>query len=611
MSENKNDMKNIARSAPKRGRGPGAVEKPKDMSAAFKRLIGYMGHLKTLLIITLLFALISTALVIAAPQVLGVVTTELYNGAKSGVFAWDKIIRTLIILLCVYVFGQLFAMIQNYIMAKVTTQTVYKLRRDLDTKLNRLSLSYIDKMTYGEILSRATNDIETINMTLEHGTTQAINSVFTVIGVFIMMLLISPIITVIVIALMALSLVTSSFTMKRSQKYFIGQQRGIGRVNSHIEETYSAHTVVQAFNQQENVEKRFDELNDEIYNNAWRADFFAGTMMPASKLFGNLSYVAAAAIGCIMVINKTMQVGQVQAFIQYTRRFSQPIGAVMNIMGNIQSALAAAERVFEVIDEKEEIPDPENAVKLENIHGDVVFDHVRFGYDPEKPVIRDLSISVKRGQTIAIVGPTGAGKTTLINLLMRFYEVDSGTITVDGVDIRDMKRDDLRDMFGMVLQDTWLFSGTIEENLAYGKESATHEEVITAAKQAFIHRFITTMPDGYDMRINEDASNISQGQKQLLTIARAIVSEPSIMILDEATSSVDTRTEVLIQTAMNRLMKDRTSFVIAHRLSTIRGADLILVMKDGDVIEHGSHDELMALGGFYSELWGSQFEQSA
>jgi len=584
------------------------IEKPKHFGSSAKRLINYFSPFKFQLIAVLVMVILSTAFTVAAPEILGQVTTELYKWVSTGKLNWNYILYILKWLTVIYVLSQLFLFLQSFFMAKITSRTIYNMRNDVDRKINKLPLKYLDSKTHGEILSRVTNDIETINSTMQQSFTQIITSIATVIGILIMMFSINLWMSLIAIIVIPLSMIASLTVIKGSQKYFAGQQKAIGEINGHIEEMYTGHNIVKIFNYEEKAKEKFTTINKDIYENAWRAEFFSGTMMPIVAFFGNVGYALIAVLGCIFVVQGKIQVGQIQAFIQYMKQFMQPLTTISNMVGTLQSTIAAAERVFEILDEKEEVPDLETAVEIEKTKGNVSLENVKFGYSKDEPIINNLNIKVKSGQTVAIVGPTGAGKTTLINLLMRFYEVDGGSIKIDGIDIKDMKRDNLHTIFGMVLQDTWLFNGTIEENLAYGREGATHTEVVAAAKTAYAHHFIKTLPEGYNMVINEEASNISQGQKQLLTIARAIITDPRILILDEATSSVDTRTEVLIQKAMDELLKGRTSFVIAHRLSTIRDADVILVMNNGDVIEQGSHDELIKQGGFYYNLYNSQFE---
>ncbi|NLY04847.1 ABC transporter ATP-binding protein, partial [Candidatus Sordicultor fermentans] len=520
---------------------------------------------------------------------------------------FNALLRILLILLTVYLLAAFFQWLQQYTMAGVAQNTVYRLRRDIDTKLARLPLKYYDNHPHGDILSRVTNDVDNIAHTLQQSITQVIHAVVTVIGVLIMMFSISPLLSWISLAIIPLSLLVTMFVVRRSQKYFIAQWDSTGALNGHIEEAFTGHNIIEAFNQQDKTIERFDEENERVYEASFKAQFISGIIRPAINFLNNVNYVVICVVGGIRVATGLITLGGVQAFIQYSRRFTQPVIQVASITNVLQSTVASAERVFELLDEEEEIPDTENPVVLENVKGHVRFEHVYFSYHPDTPLIEDLNLDAQPGQTVAIVGPTGAGKTTLVNLLMRFYEIDSGRITIDGVDIRDMRRDDLRKIFGMVLQDTWLFNGTIRDNIAYGKEGATDEEIVAAAQAAYVDHFIRTLPQGYDTVLTEDASNISQGQKQLLTIARAFLADPKILILDEATSSVDTRTEMLIQKAMAELRQGRTSFVIAHRLSTIRDADTILVMNQGRIVEQGNHEELMATRGFYYDLYMSQF----
>ncbi|MGG6314033.1 ABC transporter ATP-binding protein [Paenibacillus macerans] len=597
--------------------GPGMgmpVEKAKDFKGTLKRLIQYLKPHKFQLAAVLVMAILSTVFSIVSPKVMGKATTKLFEGifAKmQGVpgasIDFQYVWQIITILLVLYALSALFGYFQQYLMAGVAQRTVYDLRRDVNSKLNKLPLKYFDGRTHGEILSRVTNDVDNISNTLQQSMTQLITSILTIIGVIVMMLSISPLLTLIAILTLPLSIVAITSIAKRSQKQFVRQQKELGELNGHVEEMYTGHKIVKAFGREAKSLEQFDNINERLYEAGWKAQFISGVIMPIMSFIGNIGYVLVSVVGGILVTKKTIEIGDVQAFIQYSRQFTMPITQTANIANIIQSTVASAERVFEILDEEEQVPEAAKPVVLEQPRGDVAFNHVQFGYDPENLLIEDMNINVSQGQTIAIVGPTGAGKTTLINLLMRFYEVNGGSITVDGVNIADMKRGELRSLFGMVLQDTWLFNGTIRDNIAYGREGATEEEVVNAAKTAYADHFIRTLPGGYNTILNEEASNISQGQKQLLTIARAILADPAILILDEATSSVDTRTEVHIQKAMNVLMKGRTSFVIAHRLSTIKDADLILVMNHGSVIEKGTHEELLALGGFYADLYNSQF----
>ena len=581
-----------------------------------KKLMGYLTQYKIGLLLVVIFAIGSTIFNIAGPKILGKATTELFHGLISKVSGgsgidFDKIAKILIGLMCLYVCSALFSFIQGYIMTGVSQKLTYRMRKEISEKIDRLPMGYFDKMTHGEILSRITNDVDTLSQSLNQSATQVITSVATIIGVLVMMLSISPLMTVIAILILPLSMGLIGMIVKRSQRYFKEQQEYLGYVNGLVEEVYGGHNIVKAFNKEDDVIDEFDRDNDRLYRSAWKSQFLSGMMMPIMQFVGNLGYVAVVILGGYLAIKKTIEVGDIQSFIQYVRNFTQPIQQVAQVANMLQSTAAASERVFEFLGEPEEEAAPENPVVLKNPEGAVEFEHVHFGYNPEHTIIHDFSVKVEPGQKIAIVGPTGAGKTTMVKLLMRFYDVSGGSIKVDGHDIREFDRGELRRMFGMVLQDTWLFKGSIEDNIRYGKLDATHEDVVKAADAAYAHRFIQTLPGGYGMELNEEASNVSQGQKQLLTIARAILADPKILILDEATSSVDTRTEVRIQKAMDNLMKGRTSFIIAHRLSTIRDADLILVMKEGDIVEMGRHEELLAKNGFYADLYNSQFEQTA
>ena len=594
------------------GRHGMSTEKAKDFKGTMKKLMGYLAQYKIGLLLVVIFAIGSTIFNIAGPKILGKATTELFHGLISKVSGgsgidFDKIAKILIGLMCLYVCSALFSFIQGYIMTGVSQKLTYRMRKEISEKIDRLPMGYFDKMTHGEILSRITNDVDTLSQSLNQSATQVITSVATIIGVLVMMLSISPLMTVIAILILPLSMGLIGMIVKRSQRYFKEQQEYLGQV----EEVYGGHNIVKAFNKEDDVIDEFDRDNDRLYRSAWKSQFLSGMMMPIMQFVGNLGYVAVVILGGYLAIKKTIEVGDIQSFIQYVRNFTQPIQQVAQVANMLQSTAAASERVFEFLGEPEEEAAPENPVVLKNPEGAVEFEHVHFGYNPEHTIIHDFSVKVEPGQKIAIVGPTGAGKTTMVKLLMRFYDVSGGSIKVDGHDIREFDRGELRRMFGMVLQDTWLFKGSIEDNIRYGKLDATHEDVVKAADAAYAHRFIQTLPGGYGMELNEEASNVSQGQKQLLTIARAILADPKILILDEATSSVDTRTEVRIQKAMDNLMKGRTSFIIAHRLSTIRDADLILVMKEGDIVEMGRHEELLAKNGFYADLYNSQFEQTA
>lgn len=589
--------------------------KAKDFKGSLKKLVKYMSVYKVQMLFVAVFAVCGTVFNIVGPKILGKATTEIFNGLVSKVSGgsgmdFGKIGQILLITLGLYVVSALCSFIQGMIMTGISQKTTYRLRKDITVKVNRMPMDYFDTKPVGEVLSRVTNDVDTLGQSLNQSATQLITSVTTLIGVLVMMLSISPLMTVVALLILPISVGLISFVMKHSQKYFSGQQEYLGNVNGQVEEVYSGHNVIKAFNKEDDVIREFDRTNDKLYESAWKSQFFSGMMMPVMQFVGNLGYVGVAILGGFLAIKKTIEVGDIQSFIQYVRNFTQPIQQVAQVTNMLQLAAASSERVFEFLEEKEEDQTVEHPVSVEGLHGNVQFENVHFGYNPEKIIINDFSANVKEGQKIAIVGPTGAGKTTMIKLLMRFYDVNSGSIKIDGHDVRDFNRSELREMFGMVLQDTWLFHGTIMDNIRYGKLDATEEEVIQAAKAAHVHRFVQTLPGGYHMEINEEATNISQGQKQLLTIARAILADPKILILDEATSSVDTRTEVRIQKAMDNLMKGRTSFVIAHRLSTIRDADLILVMKDGDIIEQGTHTQLLAQNGFYAELYNSQFEST-
>ena len=589
--------------------------KAKDFKGSLKKLVKYMSVYKVQMLFVAVFSVCGTVFNIVGPKILGKATTEIFNGLVSKVSGgsgmdFGKIGQILLITLGLYVVSALCSFIQGMIMTGISQKTTYRLRKDITEKVNRMPMDYFDTKPVGEVLSRVTNDVDTLGQSLNQSATQLITSVTTLIGVLVMMLSISPLMTVVALLILPISVGLISFVMKHSQKYFSGQQEYLGNVNGQVEEVYSGHNVIKAFNKEDDVIREFDRTNDKLYESAWKSQFFSGMMMPVMQFVGNLGYVGVAILGGFLAIKKTIEVGDIQSFIQYVRNFTQPIQQVAQVTNMLQLAAASSERVFEFLEEKEEDQTVEHPVSVEGLHGNVQFENVHFGYNPEKIIINDFSANVKEGQKIAIVGPTGAGKTTMIKLLMRFYDVNSGSIKIDGHDVRDFNRSELREMFGMVLQDTWLFHGTIMDNIRYGKLDATEEEVIQAAKAAHVHRFVQTLPGGYQMEINEEATNISQGQKQLLTIARAILADPKILILDEATSSVDTRTEVRIQKAMDNLMKGRTSFVIAHRLSTIRDADLILVMKDGDIIEQGTHTQLLAQNGFYAELYNSQFEST-
>ena len=599
---------------PKGSHMPG--EKAKDLKGTIKKLGKYLSVYKVALVFVVIFAIGSTIFNIAGPKILGQATTELFEGLEGkvsgqGGIDFEKIGQILLMLLGLYLCSALFSFIQGYLMTGISQKLTYRMRKEISEKIDRLPMEYFDKMTHGEILSRITNDVDTLSQSLNQSATQLITSVTMIIGVLIMMLSISPLMTVVAILILPVAMGLISVIVKHSQRYFRDQQEYLGHVNSQVEEVYGGHNIVKAFNKEEDVIRAFERDNDVLYRSAWKSQFLSGMMMPVMQFVSNLGYVGVVILGGYLAVKETIEVGDIQSFIQYVRNFTSPIQQVAQVANLLQSTAAAAERVFEFLEEEEEVPCAEHPVSTEGLEGRVEFDHVKFGYHKDHMIIHDFSAKAEPGQKIAIVGPTGAGKTTMIKLLMRFYDVCGGAIKVDGHDIREFDRGELRKMFGMVLQDTWLFKGSIEDNIRYGKLDATHEEVVEAAKAAYVHRFVQTLPGGYGMELNEEASNVSQGQKQLLTIARAILADPKILILDEATSSVDTRTEVRIQKAMDRLMEGRTSFIIAHRLSTIRDADLILVMKDGDIIEQGKHEELLERNGFYAELYNSQFERSA
>ena len=600
------------------GHGPGGRmmpgEKPKNLKGTLAKLIAFMGRFKAAIVVVLVFAVGSTIFNIVGPKVLSTATTELFNGivAKidgSGGIDFDAIARILVFTLGLYLLSAACSFVQGWIMSSVSQRTCYQLRGAIADKIDRMPMGYFERTSVGDTLSRITNDVDTLGQSLNQGVTQLITSVTTIIGVLIMMLSINPLMTLITVVILPVSIVLIMVVVKRSQKYFVAQQRTLGKINGIVEETFSGHAIVKAFNREDGTVDRFNETNAKLYGSAWKSQFFSGLMQPIMTFVGNLGYVAVAIAGSFLAVQGVITVGDIQAFIQYVKNFTQPITQLTQVSNVLQQMAAAAERIFEFLDAPEEEPDHATA-RTADVECNVQFDHVRFGYDPEKPVIKDFSAQVSEGQTVALVGPTGAGKTTMVKLLMRFYDVQSGCIKIGGTDIRDFARDDLRSLFGMVLQDTWLFHGTIRDNIRYGKLDATDEEVEAAAKAAYVNHFIQTLPQGYDTEINEDASNISQGQRQLLTIARAILADRRMLILDEATSSVDTRTEERIQKAMDNLMAGRTSFVIAHRLSTIKSADLILVIRDGDIVEQGTHEELLALGGFYAELYNSQFAET-
>ncbi len=599
------------------GHGPMGMmkgEKARDFKGTMKRLIRYLGAYRWPILVVMVFAVASTIFSIVGPKILGKATTRLFEGvmnqiAGAGSIDFEYIGNIILVLIGLYLVSTLFSYIQGWVMSNVSMNITYRFRKDIAEKINRMPLKYFDGTNHGEVLSRITNDVDTVSQTLNQSLTQLITSVTTVIGVLWMMFSISWLMTVVALVIVPLSLVVTGLVISKSQKYFKQQQDYLGHVNGHVEEMYGGHAVMKAFNGEAKSIEKFDTYNEKLYEAAWKSQFLSGLMMPVMTFIGNLGYVAVCILGGWLAIQKAITVGDIQAFIQYVRSFTHPITQLANISNVLQQTAAAAERVFEFLAETEEVPETVNPVKLADVDGCVEFKNVHFGYNPDKIIINDFSATIRPGQKTAIVGPTGAGKTTIVKLLMRFYDVNDGAILVDGNDIRDFTRHDLRKLFGMVLQDTWLYNGTIMENIRYGRPSASDAEVIAAARAAHVDHFVHTLPDGYNMVLNEEASNVSQGQMQLLTIARAVLADPKILILDEATSSVDTRTEVLIQRAMDSLMKGRTSFIIAHRLSTIRDADLILVMRDGDIVEQGNHEGLLAQGGFYAELYNSQFDQ--
>ena len=596
---------------PRRNRKPG--EKAKDFKGILKKLIKYAGRYRIGIIAVMICAIASATFSIVSPKILGKATTKLAEGLMSkisgtGSIDFGYIGRILIIVLVLYGISSLFNLVQGFTMSTITQKLCYRLRREIVEKINRMPMKYFESRTYGEVLSRITNDVDTLGNGLNQSVTQLITSLTTMIGVVIMMLTISPLMTLITLLILPVSMIFISFIMKHSQKYFKTQQEYLGHINGQVEENYGGHLVVKAFGKEQDVIDEFKKTNNVLYNSAWKSQFLSGMMQPIMTFVGNLGYVGVAISGAFLAINGTITIGDIQAFITYVKNFTQPIAQIAQVTNMMQSMMAAAERVFEFLEEEEEDQITENPVPIENVKGVVDFEHVHFGYNPDNIIVNDFNAHVKAGQQVAIVGPTGAGKTTMVKLLMRFYDVNSGEIKLDGHNLKDYNRNELRNAFGMVLQDTWLFKGSIMENIRYGRLDATDEEVIAAAKSAHAHHFIKTLPGGYDFELNEEASNVSAGQRQLLTIARAILADNPVMILDEATSSVDTRTEHRIQRAMDNLMKGRTSFVIAHRLSTIKNADIILVMKDGDIIEQGSHEELMAKKGFYADLYNSQFD---
>ena len=596
------------------GHGPmQGGEKAKDFKGTIKKLLKYMRRYYGAIAFVILFAIASTVFNIVGPTILGNATTEIFNGLVkkvqgTGGIDFSKIRGILLTLLGLYLTSAAFSFLQGLIMTHVSNNTTSQMRKDISEKIHRMPMEYFESRTFGEVLSRITNDVDTLGQSLNQSMTQIITSVATIIGVFVMMIRISVPMTVAVVVILPVSFLMIGAIMKKSQPYFQAQQALLGEVNGQVEEIYSGHNIVKVFNKEKSVVEEFEKVNEKLYNSAWRSQFFSGAMMPLMQFVGNLGYVVVAILGGFLAIKNTIEVGQIQSFIQYVRNFTQPITQLAQVGNMMQTTAASAERVFEFLEEEEEEEVKENPVDVSSLDGNVTFEHVSFGYNEKQRVINDFSVEVKEGQKIAIVGPTGAGKTTMIKLLMRFYDVSGGSIKIDGYDVRDFKRSDIRQMFGMVLQDTWLYNASVRDNIRYGKLDASEEEIQGAARAAFAHHFIETQPKGYDMIINEESNNISQGQKQLLTIARAILADPKILILDEATSSVDTRTEERIQKAMDNLMEGRTSFVIAHRLSTIKDADMILVMNHGDIVEQGNHEELLAKGGFYANLYNSQFE---
>lgn len=590
-------------------------EKAKDLKGTMKKLVKYMRRFYAPIVLVIIFAIASTVFNIVGPTILGDATTEIFNGlvrkvSGSGGIDFDKVRNILLMLLGLYVISALFSFVQGLIMTHVSNYITYQMRKDISEKIHRMPMKYFESRTYGEVLSRVTNDVDTLGQSLNQSMTQIITSATQIVGVLVMMIRISIPMTGAVLLTLPLSIGLIGLIMSKSQPYFKAQQKNLGELNGQVEEIYSGHNIVKAFNKEKSVIEDFKRVNDSLYNSAWKSQFFSGAMMPLMQFVGNLGYVVVAILGGFLVMKDAIEVGQIQSFIQYVRNFSQPITQLAQVGNMMQTTAASAERVFEFLEEEEEIEVLENPVDIRLLEGNVSFEHVHFGYNPEQTIISDFSVNVKEGQKVAIVGPTGAGKTTLIKLLMRFYDVNGGSIKIDGHDIREFVRSDIREMFGMVLQDTWLYNASVRDNIRYGKLDATEEEIQGAARAAFAHHFIVTQPGGYDMVINEESNNVSQGQKQLLTIARAILADPKILILDEATSSVDTRTEERIQMAMDNLMAGRTSFVIAHRLSTIRDADMILVMNHGDIVEQGNHEELLAKGGFYADLYNSQFENA-
>jgi len=598
------------------GRFRGAVEKPKDFKGTMRKLIRYLKPYHLLIFLVLIFAIISTVSGVFAPKILGDITNKIVagveamkdlNSSQNKGIDFAAILHLIKILIAVYLIDILFSYLQRWIMTGITQKVTFNLRKDISVKINKLPFSYFEKQTYGDILSRVTNDVDTVSQNFNQGLIQIVTATTTIIGILVMMIIISWQLTLVAVIILPISFILASFIIKKSQKYFLNHQISLGKINGHIEEMFSGHTIVKAFNGEEKSIATFRKINNKLYENAWKSNFFSGLLHPILNFIENSGFVAVSVLGGWLAIKGKMTIGSIQAFIQYLTQFTRPIIQTANISNVFQATAAAAERVFEFLEEEEEVPETSQPVLLKKVNGKVEFINVVFGYTPDKIVIKNFNAEIQPGQKVAIVGPTGAGKTTIVNLLMRFYDVNEGAIKIDGVDIRDLKRSDLRKLFGMVLQDTWLFSGTIEENIAYGKPNATHEEVVRAAQAAYADHFIRTLPKGYQMEISEEADNISQGEKQLLTIARAMLANAPMLILDEATSSVDTRTEALIQLAMDKLMKGRTSFIIAHRLSTIRNADLILVMNDGSVVEQGTHKQLLSQNGFYASLYNSQF----
>lgn len=597
------------------GRGMGPGEKPKDLKGSIGKLAAYIGNFKFAIILVMIFAACSTVFNVIGPKILGEATTALSEGLMAkingtGGIDFGYIGQIILLVLGLYLLSAVFSFVQGWIMTGVTQKVCYRLRKEISEKINRMPMKYFESRTYGEVLSRITNDVDTLGQGLNQSITTIITSFATIIGVLIMMLSISPLMTLIALVILPISAGLISLVVKKSQRYFKTQQEYLGHVNGQVEEVYGGHLVIKAFNREKDTIEEFNRMNETLYDSAWKSQFLSGMMHPIMMFVGNLGYASVALTGGLLAIRGTITIGDIQAFIQYVKRFTQPIQQIAQVINQVQSMAAASERVFEFLGEEEEEQTAENPCDVSEVTGAVSFEHVRFGYREEQTIIHNFCAEVKPGQKVAIVGPTGAGKTTMVKLLMRFYDVNDGAIRLDGHDVREFNRRELRDAFGMVLQDTWLFQGTIMENIRYGRLDATDEEVIAAAKAAHADHFIRTLPGGYQMELNEDASNVSQGQKQLLTIARAILADNKILILDEATSSVDTRTEVVIQKAMDNLMKGRTSFIIAHRLSTIRNADMILVMKDGDIVEQGNHDELLAADGFYANLYNSQFEET-